>query len=80
MLDESGGPNWAGNQVDAPIIANLTSQEVYKQPMYYALGHFTKFIPPGSVRVHSSGIHMNGLQSLTVLRPDDKIVVVLLNT
>lgn len=50
-LDETGGPNWAYNVVDAPIIVNRTAQEFYKQPMFYALGHFSKFFPRGSTRV-----------------------------
>jgi glucosylceramidase len=35
-----GGPNWANNYVDAPIIVNSTADEFYKQPMFYAMGHF----------------------------------------
>ncbi|KAH8024278.1 hypothetical protein HPB51_022397 [Rhipicephalus microplus] len=44
-LDTMGGPNWAHNYVDAPIIVNVTSKEFYQQPMYYALAHFSKFLP-----------------------------------
>uniref|UniRef100_A0A1I7V4N9 Glucosylceramidase n=1 Tax=Caenorhabditis tropicalis TaxID=1561998 RepID=A0A1I7V4N9_9PELO len=50
-LDETGGPNWAYNVVDSPIIVNRTAQEFYKQPMFYAMGHFSKFLPRGSFRV-----------------------------
>jgi len=50
-LDLGGGPNWAGNFVDSPIIVNATSGEFYKQPMFYALGHFSKFLPPKSYRI-----------------------------
>lgn len=40
-LDEQGGPNWAGNFVDAPIIVDtLSKDQFYKQPMYYIMGHF----------------------------------------
>ena len=39
-LDEKGGPNWANNFVDSPIIVNRKAQEFYKQPMFYAMGHF----------------------------------------
>ena len=35
-----GGPNWANNFVDSAIIVNSTSDEFYKNPMFYALGHF----------------------------------------
>lgn len=50
-LDLQGGPNWSKNWCDAPVIVNATSGEYYKQPMYYALGHFSKFISPGSMRI-----------------------------
>uniref|UniRef100_A0A0K0DQK6 Glucosylceramidase n=1 Tax=Angiostrongylus cantonensis TaxID=6313 RepID=A0A0K0DQK6_ANGCA len=39
-LNEKGGPNWANNYVDSPIIVNATADEFYKQPMFYAMGHF----------------------------------------
>jgi len=39
-LDEKGGPNWVMNYVDSPVIVNATGAEFYKQPMFYALGHF----------------------------------------
>lgn len=50
-LDMGGGPNWAANYVDSPIIVNAKSEEFYLQPMYYALAHFSRFIRPGSVHV-----------------------------
>ncbi|VDO36931.1 unnamed protein product [Haemonchus placei] len=39
-LNEQGGPNWVENFVDSPIIVNATSDQFYKQPMFYAMGHF----------------------------------------
>jgi len=35
-LDEQGGPNWANNFVDSPIIVSRVTDEFYKQPMFYA--------------------------------------------
>lgn len=52
-LDMEGGPNWVSNFVDAPIIVNEKAQEYYKQPMYYALAHFTRFLVPGSIRIET---------------------------
>lgn len=52
MLDTKGGPNWIGNNVDAPILVDEKGKkEFYKQPMYYVMGHFAKFLPPQSTRV-----------------------------
>lgn len=50
-LDLGGGPNWSKNFVDSPIIIDGTKNEFYKQPMYYALAHFSRFFKPKSVRV-----------------------------
>lgn len=39
-LNMEGGPNWVNNFVDSPIIVNEKKDEFYKQPMFYAMGHF----------------------------------------
>jgi len=51
LLDHQGGPNHAKNWVDAPMIVSEDKKTVYKQPMYYAMGHFAKFVRPGATRV-----------------------------
>lgn len=53
VLDMQGGPNWANNKVDAPILADLQAQTLYFQPMYFYLGHFSKFLRPGSTLLAS---------------------------
>uniref|UniRef100_A0AC35F8T0 Glucosylceramidase n=1 Tax=Panagrolaimus sp. PS1159 TaxID=55785 RepID=A0AC35F8T0_9BILA len=50
-LDLKGGPNWVGNFVDAPIIISNTTDEYYKNPMFYALSHISTFVRPGSYRI-----------------------------
>jgi glucosylceramidase len=58
FLDLKGGPNWANNECDSPIILDTNNKtKFYKQPMYYTLAHFSSFVPKNSVRV--------GLQSTT---------------
>ncbi|XP_054283531.1 putative glucosylceramidase 4 [Macrosteles quadrilineatus] len=49
-LNMTGGP-YLYLALDAAVIVNNITGEFYKQPMFYALGHFSKFIPPGSKRV-----------------------------
>ncbi|XP_069734862.1 lysosomal acid glucosylceramidase-like isoform X2 [Phaenicophaeus curvirostris] len=81
-LDLQGGPNWVKNYVDSPIIVDSKKGVFYKQPMFYHLGHFSKFIPEGSQRV---GLHCSGrclfwqLEHVAVLRPDGALVLVVLN-
>lgn len=45
VLDPQGGPNWSKNWVDSPIIVDQSKKEFYKQPMYYALAHFSTLFP-----------------------------------
>lgn len=77
-LNETGGPNWIENETDAPIIVNGTADEFYKQPMYYAVGHFSKFVIPGSVRIGSTSSEFD-VKALAFLRPDTKIALVMWN-
>lgn len=62
-LDMRGGPNWAKNYVDSPILVDRNSREFYKQPMYYVLGHFSKFFKKGDTVVEST---VNGLRHIKV--------------
>lgn len=84
VLNSTGGPNYAGPiaQADAPIILSADYSEMYKQPTFYAMAHFSKFIPPGSIRIYaklkSNGT--SGIKALAFLRPDSKISVVLYNS
>jgi len=81
VLDMNGGPNWANNFVDAPIIVNRDTDEFYKQPMYYSLAHFSKFIPEDSYRVGLSaeGYDADRVQMVGLERPDGRMVVVVTN-
>lgn len=52
-LDSSGGPNHVGNYCEAPIMINEFG-EMKINYSYYAIGHFSKFIAPGSYRIYTS--------------------------
>jgi len=45
---------------------------------YYALAHFSKFVPPGSVRIGSNQLEQ--LSTVAFLTPDGKVVLVAANT
>ncbi|XP_053950449.1 lysosomal acid glucosylceramidase-like [Anastrepha ludens] len=80
VLDEEGGPNYVKNFVDAPVIANMTNGiEVYKQPIFYAMGHFSKFIPEGSVRIAAERTNVN-VDTVAFLRPDSSVALVIFNS
>ncbi|XP_045476570.1 putative glucosylceramidase 4 [Harmonia axyridis] len=78
-LDLKGGPTFIKNYIDSPIIVNSTAGEFYKQPMYYAIGHFSKFIPVGSVRIEAVSNLNLPMVAFTRPGPDNKMVLVLLN-
>nr|XP_012547144.2 lysosomal acid glucosylceramidase [Bombyx mori] len=78
-LDPNGGPNWASNFVDSPIIVYEDKGEFVKQPMYYALGHFSKFIPRGSARLQVTTLSTEGIENVAVITPKGNVVVVMQN-
>ncbi|XP_014744831.1 PREDICTED: glucosylceramidase-like isoform X1 [Sturnus vulgaris] len=81
-LDMKGGPNWSKNYVDSPVIVDSSKDIFYKQPMFYHLGHFSKFIPEGSQRVGlavSKKCRRCDLEHSAFQRPDGAIVLVVLN-
>ncbi|XP_030029248.1 lysosomal acid glucosylceramidase isoform X3 [Manduca sexta] len=78
-LDPGGGPNWVHNYVDAPILVYADKDEFIKQPMYYAMGHFSKFIPRGSRRVQVARRSLGTLENVAVLTPKGNVVIVLQN-
>lgn len=84
VLDETGGPNHAKNFCDAPIIANTKTNEIQYHSSYYYLGHFSKFIRPGAIRIQcetksdklqaTAFQNQNGIISAVVMnRSDEKI-------
>lgn len=52
LVDSKGGPNHLNNFCDSPIVAREDFTHFHIQPKYYYMGHFSKFIPPRSQRIH----------------------------
>lgn len=68
------------------IDLNKQSGNIYESKMLWALGHFSRFIRPGSVRIDVSTAdgstidqHINGLLASAYLTPSGEMVVVWLN-
>lgn len=76
-LDDKGGPNWVDNFVDSPIIVNPKTDEFYKQPTYYALTHFSRFVDRDSTRINITD--NDHVKSAAFLTPSNEIVAVLYN-
>ena len=81
VLDLQGGPNWSHNYNSAPVISDPDNHQYYLQPSFYAIGHFSKFLPPGSVRIDSTIIKQNNTQAIVgaFRTPHNSTVVIVVN-
>ncbi|XP_067944228.1 lysosomal acid glucosylceramidase-like [Watersipora subatra] len=77
-LDMEGGPTWVDNFVDSPIIVNSQNDEFYKQPMFYAMGHFSKFVTPNSIR-HQMTLTGTNIDGVVFSSPENNTVMILYN-
>ena len=59
ILDYEGGPNHINrSDISAPILVDTGTNSLYLQSMYYYIGHLSRFVPPGWLRMHSSGTNL----------------------
>ena len=79
LLDERGGPNHVENFCFAPIHASTKTSELTFTPTYYYIGHFSKFIKPGAVRI-STTTSRTTIESTSFMNENGKIVTVVMNT
>lgn len=54
VLDTQGGPNVFENFVDAAILFDATNQTLYKQPIFYGVAHFSKFLHSDCRRISAN--------------------------
>ena len=78
LLDSEGGPNHVGNFCAAPIMCN-TAQDAYEKRLsYYYIGHFSRCIEPGAVRIGTTR-YCDAVEVTAFLNPNGERVLVLLN-
>ncbi len=91
LLDASGGPTCVGPSVesgcaaslercDAPILADAGKQTIEVRDSYWFMGHFSRYIPRGSVVVDVKPNDSFDLNATAVVTPEQELVVVVLNT
>ena len=78
VLDRQGGPNLASNWCVAPVIVDPESDEVYYTPLYYVMGHFSKYMRPGGRRIGLDN-PIDEVMMTAVQNPDGSIAVAVLN-
>lgn len=59
-LDMRGGPSWSANYLDAAVLVDAANQTTYKSPMFYAIGHVSRFLPAGARLLASWVTDANG--------------------
>ena len=79
LLDIQGGPNHVGNYCSAPLICNIKDGKIYKQPSFYYIAHFSRFLQKGSVRLAVSR-YTPELEALAAKTPSGDIIVIMMNT
>lgn len=78
LLDETGGPNWAGNFCHAPFMYDRVAKKLCPQLLEQYYSHFSRYIAPGSQRIALTK-YWGELEAVAFRRPDQKITVTLFN-
>ncbi|MCX5786179.1 MAG: glycoside hydrolase family 30 protein [Elusimicrobia bacterium] len=78
LLDETGGPNHAGNFCFAPLHGDTRKGSLRYMNSYYYIGHFSKFIRPGARRAASSSSRAQ-LLTTAFLNKDGSLAVIVMN-
>ena len=64
----------------APLIIDVDKKEYYKNPQFYAIGHFSKFVAPDSVRVELTASKTEkDFKFIAFEAPDKSVVIVMVN-
>ena len=78
LLDEEGGPNHVRNFCDAPMMYNTRTGELKYNLSYDYIGHFSRYIQPGAVRIGLSRFS-SAIEAAAVRNPDGSLCVVAMN-
>lgn len=78
LLDQTGGPNHAGNFCYAPVHADTNTGKLTYTNIFYYQGHFSKFVKPGAKRIACSTTR-DQLLATAFLNKDGKIAVIAMN-
>ena len=92
LLDQNGGPyhnrnaktngDLFENKEDgcyAPILYDTEKNELKVTPIYYYIGHFSKYVKRGAVRVATTK-HNKDLYTCAFVNPDGGKVCIIINT
>lgn len=80
ILNRYGGPSYSGNVVDAPMIYDEQSAILYKQPIFYGIAHFSRFLHKNCTRIWSnlswlSGINVDAIAFSCSTEPKQQVII-----
>jgi len=81
-LDQNNGPNTGGCAICRGVVTVDTSKTpatVTKTVDYYALGHASKFVHPGAVRVESNSFGNKSIEDVAFQNTDGSMALVVFN-
>ena len=78
-LDNNHGPV-IGSCTNCMGVATVNGGSVTYNAEYYVLGHLSKFVPPGAVRIASTAQNQGGIENVAFRNPDGTIVLVAVNS
>ncbi|MFH5881045.1 glycoside hydrolase family 30 protein [Liberiplasma polymorphum] len=78
VLNEIGGPNHVGNYCDAPIICDTKNDVVHVNSTYYAIGHFSKYVDVGALRIDTDLDHAH-IKQVAFKNPNGSIIMIFQN-
>jgi glucosylceramidase len=76
--DEHGGPNVGPYPLGGIVTIDSKTKEIYHSGQFWAMGHFSRFVKRGAVRVDSRGTAKD-LFHCTFENPDGSLVIVVTN-
>ncbi|MEU7867020.1 RICIN domain-containing protein [Dactylosporangium sp. NPDC049140] len=78
-LDASHGPV-IGSCTNCMGVVTVNGGSVTYNAEYYVLGHLSKFVKPGAVRIDSTNQGQGGIENVAFRNPDGSIVLVAVNS
>ena len=78
-LNVKGGPNHVGNYCEAPLMIDEKKDMIHYMPSYYIIGHFSKYLRPGDVRVEASSSNKDILVTSFLNERSGELKIVILN-
>lgn len=78
-LDENNGPKNNGCPNCRGVLTITSDGEIKKNEEYYSIGHFSKFVEPGALRIESKVTNNQNIIATAFVNPKGSVVIVVAN-